>query len=276
MIPFTYERATDVPAAVDFLRDHDGAKLIAGGTNLLDLMKLEVETPDHLLDINRIGLDRIEQADGAARAALGLSEGQTDELERNRALRSAPTRPAIEQYTGVLYDALDAGTLDAAARRWLALAADNGDGAAADTLGLMDYNGEGGAVDPASAYAEFVRAAGHGDPHGATNAGRLLISGRPGVSRDVQGGVTWFMQGAAHGDPDGEFLLGTSLLRGWGVAQDTHNAACWLNAAVAQDHIEARAALADLYLAGTGVPRDPQRGFALMTTAPAAAPCPRH
>ncbi|WP_019203417.1 peroxide stress protein YaaA [Tsukamurella sp. 1534] len=43
----------------------------------------------------------------AARAALGLSEGQADELERNRALRTAATRPAIEQYTGVLYEALD-------------------------------------------------------------------------------------------------------------------------------------------------------------------------
>ena len=45
MIPFTYERATDVPAAVDFLRDHDGAKLIAGGTNLVDHMKLGVADP---------------------------------------------------------------------------------------------------------------------------------------------------------------------------------------------------------------------------------------
>lgn len=45
-----------------------GAKFIAGGTNLLDLMKLEVETPTHLIDINRLGLDQIEPtADGGLR-----------------------------------------------------------------------------------------------------------------------------------------------------------------------------------------------------------------
>ncbi|CAM5434251.1 Peroxide stress protein YaaA OS=Tsukamurella paurometabola (strain ATCC 8368 / DSM / CCUG 35730/ CIP 100753 / JCM 10117 / KCTC 9821 / NBRC 16120 / NCIMB 702349 / NCTC 13040) OX=521096 GN=Tpau_1706 PE=4 SV=1 [Tsukamurella paurometabola] len=58
----------------------------------------------------------VSQDDGAARAALGLSDGQTDELERNRVLRSAPTRPAIEQYTGVLYDALDVRGLTRAQR----------------------------------------------------------------------------------------------------------------------------------------------------------------
>ena len=39
---------------------HDGAKFIAGGTNLLDLMKLEIETPMHLIDVNHLGLDSIE------------------------------------------------------------------------------------------------------------------------------------------------------------------------------------------------------------------------
>ena len=62
MRAFDYARAGSVDDAAG-----SAAKLIAGGTNLLDLMKLEVETPDHLLDINRIGLDRIEQADGGLR-----------------------------------------------------------------------------------------------------------------------------------------------------------------------------------------------------------------
>lgn len=62
MRAFDYARAGSVDDAAG-----SAAKLIAGGTNLLDLMKLEVETPDHLLDINRIGLDRIEQADGRLR-----------------------------------------------------------------------------------------------------------------------------------------------------------------------------------------------------------------
>jgi cytoplasmic iron level regulating protein YaaA (DUF328/UPF0246 family) len=47
----------------------------------------------------------------AARRALGLSPQQDDELARNAALRLSPTRPALDRYTGVLYDALDAGSL---------------------------------------------------------------------------------------------------------------------------------------------------------------------
>jgi uncharacterized protein len=47
----------------------------------------------------------------AARAALGLSPRQDAELERNAALWTAPTAPALHRYTGVLYDALDAGSL---------------------------------------------------------------------------------------------------------------------------------------------------------------------
>ncbi|MGV0794924.1 peroxide stress protein YaaA [Mycolicibacterium sp. XJ1819] len=51
----------------------------------------------------------------ASRRALGLSEAQDAEIERNAALRSAPTLPAIARYTGVLYDALDVGSLTGAA-----------------------------------------------------------------------------------------------------------------------------------------------------------------
>ncbi|MFI2279933.1 peroxide stress protein YaaA [Nocardia beijingensis] len=43
-----------------------------------------------------------------SRAALGLGKGADGEIARNAALRTAPTRPALERYTGVLYDALDA------------------------------------------------------------------------------------------------------------------------------------------------------------------------
>lgn len=52
----------------------------------------------------------------ASRAALGLSPKQDDEVARNAALRTAPTLPAIERYTGVLYDALDVGSLTRAQR----------------------------------------------------------------------------------------------------------------------------------------------------------------
>lgn len=51
----------------------------------------------------------------AARAALGLSPGQDPEIARNAALRTAPTTPALRRYTGVLYEALDPGSLRGAA-----------------------------------------------------------------------------------------------------------------------------------------------------------------
>ena len=66
MKPFTYTRAVDAQAAAARAGNAGSppahvAKFIAGGTNLLDLMKLQVETPEELIDINRIGLDTIEQ-----------------------------------------------------------------------------------------------------------------------------------------------------------------------------------------------------------------------
>jgi uncharacterized protein len=52
----------------------------------------------------------------AARAALGLSAAQDGEIERNAALWTGPTLPAVDRYTGVLYDALDVGSLTRAQR----------------------------------------------------------------------------------------------------------------------------------------------------------------
>jgi xanthine dehydrogenase YagS FAD-binding subunit len=59
MKSFTYERATSLQQAVDACAGKEGARFIAGGTNLLDLMKLEIETPQHLIDVNGLGLDEI-------------------------------------------------------------------------------------------------------------------------------------------------------------------------------------------------------------------------
>ncbi|OXC87882.1 molybdopterin dehydrogenase [Achromobacter sp. KAs 3-5] len=68
MRAFTYERPrTDAEAAASAARE-PRARFIAGGTNLLDLMKIEVETPSHLIDVNGLDLDRIETAgDGGLR-----------------------------------------------------------------------------------------------------------------------------------------------------------------------------------------------------------------
>ncbi|WP_019902922.1 xanthine dehydrogenase family protein subunit M [Methylobacterium sp. 77] len=60
MKSFTYERATSPAAAAAAVTRVPGAKFIAGGTNLLDLMKLQVETPTHLVDVNGLDLDKIE------------------------------------------------------------------------------------------------------------------------------------------------------------------------------------------------------------------------
>lgn len=68
MKAFTYERASTPDAAARAVLATPGAKFIAGGTNLLDLMKLQIEQPTHLVDVNRLGLDQIEDtADGGLR-----------------------------------------------------------------------------------------------------------------------------------------------------------------------------------------------------------------
>lgn len=61
MINFTYARANDVADAVRQMAADPGAKLIAGGTNLLDLMKYEVENPPRLIDISRLPLATVEE-----------------------------------------------------------------------------------------------------------------------------------------------------------------------------------------------------------------------
>ncbi len=80
MKPFTYERALTPAAAAAAAARNPKAKFIAGGTNLLDLMKLEIETPPRLIDVNGIGLDTIEPTTNG-----GLRIGA---LVRNTALAS--------------------------------------------------------------------------------------------------------------------------------------------------------------------------------------------
>jgi xanthine dehydrogenase YagS FAD-binding subunit len=77
MKPFTYEKAGTPAAATSAAARMKGAKYIAGGTNLLDLMKLQIETPEHLVDVNDLGLDTIEPtAEGGLR--IGASVRNTD------------------------------------------------------------------------------------------------------------------------------------------------------------------------------------------------------
>ena len=60
MNPFTYERPQSPADAVAAAVRIQGARFIAGGTNLLDLMKLQIEAPTHLIDVNGLALDKIE------------------------------------------------------------------------------------------------------------------------------------------------------------------------------------------------------------------------
>ncbi|WP_010163892.1 FAD binding domain-containing protein [Sphingomonas sp. PAMC 26617] len=74
MKPFTYERATSPAAAAAAVARTPGAKFIAGGTNLLDLMKLEIEVPTHLIDVQELKLDKIEPTqDGGLRVGAFVS-----------------------------------------------------------------------------------------------------------------------------------------------------------------------------------------------------------
>ncbi len=82
MRAFSYERASSPAQAAEKAARTPGARFIAGGTNLLDLMKLEIETPAHLIDVNGLQLDRIEDADGG-----GLRIGA---LVRNTDLAAHP------------------------------------------------------------------------------------------------------------------------------------------------------------------------------------------
>jgi xanthine dehydrogenase YagS FAD-binding subunit len=85
MRPFTYERAADARAAVNAVAA-GGAKFISGGTNLLDLMKLEIERPTHLVDISRLALRDIEALpDGGLRIGAQAANSDTAADARVRA-----------------------------------------------------------------------------------------------------------------------------------------------------------------------------------------------
>ncbi|CAD7337476.1 xanthine dehydrogenase family protein subunit M [Sphingomonadales bacterium 56] len=96
MKPFTYSRAASVEDAV--AAASSGGRFIAGGTNLLDLMKLQIETPSHLIDVNHLELDRIERTPEG-----GLRIGA---MVRNTALAA---HPDVRRDYAVLSRALLAG-----------------------------------------------------------------------------------------------------------------------------------------------------------------------
>ncbi|MDP9198351.1 MAG: xanthine dehydrogenase family protein subunit M [Pseudomonadota bacterium] len=92
MRSFSYEKAATPAAAAAAVARNPDAKFIAGGTNLLDLMKLEIETPAHLVDVNDLSLDKIETTpDGGMR--IGALVRNTDLAADARARREYPLLP---------------------------------------------------------------------------------------------------------------------------------------------------------------------------------------
>ena len=94
MRPFRYERPSDAEGATTLLEREPGATFLGGGTNLVDLMRLGVAQPPLLVDVTRVGGDRVEEtADGGLRigAAVRNSDLAAHPLVRERypALSSA-------------------------------------------------------------------------------------------------------------------------------------------------------------------------------------------
>jgi len=98
MIDFQFARAGNVADAVRQMAASPGAKFVAGGTNLVDLMKMDVEQPAKLIDVNRLPLDKVEEIAGG-----GLRIGA---LVRNSDLAY---HPQVERRYPMLSSALLAG-----------------------------------------------------------------------------------------------------------------------------------------------------------------------
>jgi xanthine dehydrogenase YagS FAD-binding subunit len=113
MKPFTYERASSPAEAAVAAARVPGAKFIAGGTNLLDLMKLQIETPAHLIDVNGLALDKIEATpDGGLRIGALVRNTDLAADERVRRDYGLLTRALVAGATGQLRNqATTAGNL---------------------------------------------------------------------------------------------------------------------------------------------------------------------
>jgi len=98
MINFQYTRANDVADAVRQIAGNPNAKFVAGGTNLIDLMKMDVERPNKVIDITRLPLKQVENTPGG-----GLRIGA---LVRNT---DVAYHPLVEERYPVLASAVMAG-----------------------------------------------------------------------------------------------------------------------------------------------------------------------
>ena len=113
MKPFTYERANSPAEAAAAVARNPAAKFIAGGTNLLDLMKLQIETPAHLVDVNGLALDKIEPTqDGGLRIGAMVRNTALAADERVRRDHAVLSRALLSGASGQLRNmATTAGNL---------------------------------------------------------------------------------------------------------------------------------------------------------------------
>jgi len=103
MKPFTYERAKTPAEAAAIVAGRPGAKFIAGGTNLLDLMKLEIETPTHLVDVQDLKLDRIEATrEGGLRIGANVTNTALASDDRVRRDYAVLTKAIVAGASGQL------------------------------------------------------------------------------------------------------------------------------------------------------------------------------
>jgi xanthine dehydrogenase YagS FAD-binding subunit len=99
MNPFTYSRASDARQAVAIISKKPQTKFLGGGTNLIDLMKMGVETPAQLIDINRLPLAQVEELPDGQGVRIGALTRNSDVAEH----------PLIKLRYPVLSQALLAG-----------------------------------------------------------------------------------------------------------------------------------------------------------------------
>jgi hypothetical protein len=96
MNPFTYSRASDENEAVAEISAKPQGKFLGGGTNLIDLMKMGVETPAKLIDINRLPLAQIEELPDGKGLRIGALA--------SKAIGSEDLRPRERQHTLLLFN----------------------------------------------------------------------------------------------------------------------------------------------------------------------------
>src|SRR5437764_2760121 len=97
MNTFTYKRATNQSEAIREVAANHNAKFLAGGTNLIDLMKMNVQSPNEIVDINRLALKQIEKT--ATGMRIGTLASNSD----------VATNPIVRAEFPVLSEALLAG-----------------------------------------------------------------------------------------------------------------------------------------------------------------------